>query len=674
MVFLMFAGSHTPSRVRTIAGRVLLTAALLAGVGLAVQSSPVGAATGFTQIDRSYTVTEHSILDTLGPNRVVTGPDGSVWQTYGLSSSIGVFRPDGSRQKYDTPTPSASPLGLTFAPDGALWFAELSGNKIGRLDSAGAITEYDLPHADSEPTDIVVGPDGNLWFTEDAGNRIGTITTDGVVTEFDVPTLASKPGGITAGPDGNLWFTEQDGNKIGRITPTGTITEFDLPTPASVPTSITAGPDGNLWFTQFGTSRLGQIAVDGVITEFDLPVGSGPAGISSNGTNLLIALQTDDQIVEVTTAGTTLATYDLNDSSLPSDVVEGTDGTLWAAEPGASRLAQITTGPPPVEILELPHTDDPGALATGGDGNVWVGVTGAILRVTESGDVTRFPLAAADSDVSGMALGDDGNIWFTETHFAGITRITPEGVQTPYPFADGGSGLGVTAGPDGNIWFTQPDDGHIGRITPAGVLLPVLVVPVVAPATSAPDSITTGPDGRMWFTDTAANAVRAVSTDGDFSPAYVIDLTGSGPEGIVAAPDGTLRFGLFNGQALGTATTAGVITTSNLSSNITDVAVGSDDNIWTSYFNTGKIGRVDSAGNLDDFQTLPGVQLELANGPDGNMWFVSYSNDGERAHSTVGRIMLPVVPPLPPEPPVPPVDPVVPVTPLTPVVTPKFTG
>jgi hypothetical protein len=139
----------------------------------------------------------------------------------------------------------------------------------------------------------------------------------------------------------------------------------------------------------------------------------------------------------------------------------------------------------------------------------------------------------------------------------------------------------IVAAPDGSIWFTEnADPGRVGRIGPAGVVTEFTggVTPGFS-ANGGPAGITTGPEGNIWFTEER-------------------------PPGRVAR-----------------ITPAGVVT--ELSGGVTPGFSATD---WLGYF-----GYYPLAG------TGP---LDIATGPDGDLWFTVLTDPGR-----VGRINPAAVPP-----------------------------
>ena len=137
-------------------------------------------------------------------------------------------------------------------------------------------------------------------------------------------------------------------------------------------------------------------------------------------------------------------------------------------------------------------------IVAGSDGNLWFADRGTIKsigRITPSGTITEFPIAAAGSSPRGIAAGPDGNVWFTDVAtipaigliclptapLCSPTDVTNHSIHEYGVTANGGnagtpSPRGITAGPDGNLWFTAAAPpaadalNKIGRITPAGTV------------------------------------------------------------------------------------------------------------------------------------------------------------------------------------------------------------
>ena len=104
---------------------------------------------------------------------------------------------------------------------------------------------------------------------------------------------------------------------------------------------------------------------------------------------------------------------------------------------------------------------------------------------------------------------------------------------------------------------------------------------------------------------------------------FPIPTGNSEPVGIVAGPDGKLWFTEFGAARIGRITTAGTIDDFPAGSNPQFIAVGSDGNLWFPENGSNAIGRMTTAGGFDDFPVLTASAglVGIAAGSDDNLWF-----------------------------------------------------
>lgn len=224
-------------------------------------------------------------------------------------------------------------------------------------------------------------------------------------------------------------------------------------------------------------------------------------------------------------------------------IVAGPDGNLWLGV--SSLVGSEVTGAPRFEghidritttgeVTELPGTPGVSALAAGPDGNVWYLGSGEVGYVSPGGQVTRFGLSQPFGG-GGLALGSDGNMWTAERNDSGgdaIVRISPTGKMTRFPLPRREVGpAAITAGPDGALWFTETFSPRIGRITTSGRITEF-------PIPWSANGIAAGPDGNVWF---AGGLIGRLTPKGE---PKTYGLSGSkqawGP--IAAGPDGRIWF------------------------------------------------------------------------------------------------------------------------------------
>jgi streptogramin lyase len=245
-------------------------------------------------------------------------------------------------------------------------------------------------------------------------------------------------------------------------------------------------------------------------------------------------------------------------------------------------------------------------IAAGPDGNIWVAVSGGgggrpdwILRVTPSGQITRFSAGERPPDQGqfgtgpdSIAPGPDGNMWFTEFWTNRIGRLTPSGDLTEFSIPTPDSGArGIVAGRDGNMWFAEDNRARpsVARITTGGTITEFPIT--TGPSDVSPSRLAVGADGNLWFAE----------------PSGLAHISPSGDIVQVPLPTGT---------------------------QVTDLVAGPDANIWFGDSKTGAIARLGVAGTLREFPLgRRGVFAgALAVGADGRIWF------SESYLSTIGSI------------------------------------
>lgn len=229
-------------------------------------------------------------------------------------------------------------------------------------------------------------------------------------------------------------------------------------------------------------------------------------------------------------------------------IAAGPDHAMWvlgrASDP--TQPDWILRVSPTGDVTKFPtESNDPGteSITTGPDGNLWFTEfsTSRIGKLAPSGAVTEYTTITPDARPRGIAAGPDGNLWFAETNRprVGIGRISPQGQQTDFVLAGGASDAApndVAAGPDGNVWFTRWTPGGLGHISPSGEF-----VTVALPQGSAPNSVVTGPDGNVWFTDSGKNAIARISVAGSIRE-FPLPRRVPGMNGITVGGDGRIWF------------------------------------------------------------------------------------------------------------------------------------
>jgi len=309
----------------------------------------------------------------------------------------------------------------------------------------------------------------------------------------------------------------------------------------------------------------------------------------------------------------------------PRTVIVATVAALFVALLVSPADAAVTMSHFPLTSVN-PH---PLEITPGPDGNMWFTELGAnkIGKITRTGKITEFSLPSG-AGPSGIVAGPDGNLWFTEEFGSKIGRITKAGVVTEFPLTTAGANpLGITAGSDGNLWFAESGANSIGRITTTGTITEF----AVPTANAGLSVLTPGPDGNVWFTERTANKIGEITPSGTIT-AFAL---GGNPQpfGITAGPDGNLwfadqGFAVDGGNSIGRITTSGSVTMFQVptaDAGPKRITVGNDGNLWFTEKANGAVGRITTAGVVDEFPAEPTVPNDsgpegVAPGIDGNIW------------------------------------------------------
>ncbi len=254
-------------------------------------------------------------------------------------------------------------------------------------------------------------------------------------------------------------------------------------------------------------------------------------------------------------------------------------------EPTAAREPALTNVASGGTVARRPiPASSSGPFAVGPSGEVWLvaeATEGAqslgLDRLDPDGTLQHFAFPGKKRPlvIHDVALGAEGSAWATagEPLFAGpgpassrgrLLRVGADGTEAEFPLPREIEPRDIVLGPDGNLWFTAVEGsysiehtsssgrGYVGRMTPAGA---VTVFPTRT-GMSGPEAIVAGPDGHLWFQEDIRfrekrkSRIRTIATDGTFGRSYGLPLgtwhsdLAFGPEGalwIAAGEGGLLR-------------------------------------------------------------------------------------------------------------------------------------
>jgi streptogramin lyase len=276
------------------------------------------------------------------------------------------------------------------------------------------------------------------------------------------------------------------------------ITEFT--SGVSHPGAMVNGSDGNVWFIN----------------------GGGIAKIDSSGN------------VSTYTAG-------LGAGAAPYDLTNGPNNDVWFTDIGTTKAVGYITTAGTIHEQTDPFSGNPLQIVEGSDGNLWFdnagGAGNAIVKMTPTGNATRYPLPTLGSIADNMVLGPDGDIWFSDQGTTSIGKIAPSGTISEYPITGSAFPTNITVGSDGDLWFSD-NFGKIGQVTTSGS---IHEYSVGLQTGAVPDAITAGPDGNVWFTDQSGSqrAIGRITASGQITE-FTVGLNQDLPLDITAGADGNL--------------------------------------------------------------------------------------------------------------------------------------
>jgi gluconolactonase len=201
--------------------------------------------------------------------------------------------------------------------------------------------------------------------------------------------------------------------------------------------------------------------------------------------------------------------------------------------------------------------DHPEGVAQGPDGRVYAGgEAGQIYRISLDGDVKE--LASTGGFIYGVTLDGTGNVYACDFGRAAVMRISPTGEVSTYSTGTSDRPLRVpnysAFDTEGNLYVTDSgewgaDDGLIYRVAPSGENT---VWTEHAPRFPNGCCLTLEGDALLVIESHGRSISRIPIRDdgsaGSIEP--IADLTGSQPDGIALASDGSMIVGCYRPDRL----------------------------------------------------------------------------------------------------------------------------
>jgi sugar lactone lactonase YvrE len=469
------------------------------------------------------------ILDRIGPDRGVEGPDdlifaadGTLYWTSILTGEVGRLSPDGEKSGQSV-SPGVNPI--TVSDDGRLFVAlDFLGDALYELDPALEAPPRLITENLGWMNGMDWGPDGLLY---------GPIWTGGLVAGVDVETGVispvaegfSVPAAVKFDSRGRLHVLDTERGEVVRV---------DLATgEREVLATAVAGGD-NLAFDS--SDRLFVSSwLDGSIVEV-LSDGSirtvSPGGlIAPGGIALLPSFYSQSVFVadilslkEIDGTSTQLKSVAPSMSGVPgtaSPFTVAADGQNLILSSWFSSMVQVWN-PGTSEVVEA-HTFESTPLnAIRFDGDLVVAElqTGSVVRITGPSETDRVTLASGLGVPAGLAASD-GNLWVADQGAGIILQLVADGevLSGPRPVAtdlQGPEGLAVTG--DGILYVIEAGAARLSQVrTATGEVITVadelaLGAPGIPgmPPTWVFNGVAVGPSGAIYVTGDVENVVYRI--------------------------------------------------------------------------------------------------------------------------------------------------------------------
>ena len=288
------------------------------------------------------------------------------------------------------------------------------------------------------------------------------------------------------------------------------------------------GGDGNVYVTEWYPSHtIGKVRMV-------YPNGTAVTFAGGGSSGLLVASSSNP----VSAVTSSLADTSIANALFlqPTGIAVASDGTVYVAESGYSRIRKISSSTGYVSII------------AGG------GATGMV-----SGSADGVGSNALFSLVNGIDLDNAGGLYVADSANNKIRYVSPFGVTSTLAGSTMGSadGFGTSAafsmpysiavGPTGNIFVADSSNNRIRRVTPdggvttlAGFTSGSIVNGVGTNARfSLPYGLTVDAAGSVFVADTNNNVIRRIAPDGTTTSIAVTSAALSIPRAVAVSPSST---------------------------------------------------------------------------------------------------------------------------------------
>ena len=234
--------------------------------------------------------------------------------------------------------------------------------------------------------------------------------------------------------------------------------------------------------------------------------------------------------------------------------------------------------------------------------------SGLIPIVTSKPLIQEFPVPSG-SHPHDVAPAKNGSVWYTAQGSGQLGQLDPETGKTHHiSLGQGSAPHGVIVGPDGAPWITDGGLNAIVRVNPETKEVRIFPLPENTGYANL-NTATFDHKGILWFTGQSGIYGRLDPASGKVEVFKA--LRGVGPYGISTTPDGSVYFASLAGGYIarinldtGNAT---VLQPPTQDQGARRVWSDSQDRVWFSEWNAGKLGMYDPFTNTWKEWQLPGI-------------------------------------------------------------------
>jgi streptogramin lyase len=274
---------------------------------------------------------------------------------------------------------------IVAGPDGSMWVTLGVGKDVARITPAGLIQEFEIEGVEHDAEGIAPGPDGNLWVpTINEVTRFSPGDPEGTDKAFTLTGIAAN-GQIVAGPDGLMWVASNNSLvHFNPADPEGTDQSVTLEGNLLTPKDIDVA--GSLIAVADANARVATFTTTG--TQVNFPLAGNPQGVAGGPGGQVAFSQQSVEPEEVGRIDPPNPAQGHQIDGDPFGVALGPDGAYWIARSAKGELIRLTTSGEITTLPGLPSKYFPRQVAGGPGGTVWVTMeipgenTAAVARVT----------------------------------------------------------------------------------------------------------------------------------------------------------------------------------------------------------------------------------------------------------------------------------------------------